>query len=283
MKINRLLLVLLVFNVSILQASTPQAKANSPQANYLYYVTQPLATTDEAQTYIDAFDDLQQYKPDALVAMMVNEAGAKIQASLVGNVIGNKYKLICNFNIDNNANVLAQDSFNAFKNNDPSVCSGGFAIDYEPTDKGDNFHIDYFNQLIPMLRTFNAAAPIYLYFNPNQMVAYAQTSPTAVSSFITFAQNNKVTILWPVYSSANVNNLSTLFTDYPAFQTLAHYVLFDILNTASTQQAILSSLKAYNIANDQMAFWQVISNDNCPVDQPAVCTANLETSLSAFN
>jgi hypothetical protein len=97
--------------------------------------------------------------------------------------IGYNYKIICNFNIGNDTNTVAQDSHNAFKGNQPDICTGGFAIDYEPTDqKPVNFHIDYFNQLIPLLRSAYPTAAIYLYFNPNQMLAFSQSN---LSQFVT--------------------------------------------------------------------------------------------------
>lgn len=283
MKIKYLVIATLALFSTINDAKTSLNSQATPAGSALYYVTQPQASDDEANTYIDAFELLPNYKPGLLIAMMVNEAGAKIQAGLMANaVVGYNYKIVCNFNIGNDAVVTAQDSFKAFQGNTPSICTGGYAIDYEPTDTGNNFHIDYISQLIPLLRSVNASAPIYLYFNPNEMALYAQLNPNSINSFAAFLAQNNVTMLWPIYSLPNANNLSQLFTTYPALQKLPYQLLFNILNSNTVQTQILNTLSGNGMTNYNKAFWQVISSINCPVDDTKTCVTNLENSLSVF-
>jgi hypothetical protein len=255
----------------------------TPAGTQLYYVTQPEATAEEAQTYINTFEQMQNYKPGYLVTMMVNEAGPKIQASLMANAaVGDNYKVICNFNIGNNNIVTAKASYNALVNNQPEICSGGFAIDYEPTDQGNNFHIDYFTQLIPMLRSAYTTAPIYLYFNPNQMLALAQSESTVFNGLLTLLIQNNVTLLWPIYSTANANSLNTLFKNYASLQKIPYQLLFDILNSNAVQTQILTTLSNNNFTQYNAAFWEVNSRVNCPIGDTKTCLANLNSNLSVF-
>lgn len=284
MKLKSLIATLAtIFLASACSTTTLQKPTATPAGTHLYYVTQPQASDQEAQTYISTFEQMQNYKPGYLVTMMVNEAGAKIQAGLMAKaVIGYNYKIICNFNIDNNASVAAQDSFNALQGNQPDICSGGFAIDYEPTDQGNNFHIDYFTQLLPLLRGAYASAPIYLYFNPNEMIAFAKNQTTTFNTFLTLLTQNNVTLLWPVYNTANVNNLTLLFSTYPALQKIPYQILFDLLNSNPVQTQIINLLSSDKFTHYNSAFWEVNSNANCPAGDTKTCLTNLDSSLSVF-
>jgi len=284
MKLKSLVSILLAtLLVNSCSTTTLKQATATPAGTHLYYVTQPQASDQEAQTYVSTFEQMQNYKPGYLVTMMVNEAGAKIQAGIMAKAtMGYNYKIICNFNIGNDATPLAQDSFNQLQGNQPEICSGGFAIHYERTDAGSNFHIDYFNQLIPLLRGAYATAPIYLYFNPNQMWAFAQSQTSTFNSFITLLTKNNVTLLWPVYSTANVNNLHQLFTTYPAVQKVPYQILFNLLNTSPVQTQILNLLSSDEVTNYTAAFWEVNSSVNCPVGDTKTCLTNLNSSLTVF-
>lgn len=248
---------------------------------YPLYVTQPLATEAEAQTYINALEALEN-PPTELITMMVNESGAKVQAGVIATAAAGKFQVICNFNLGRNIDINAKTSFAALQANDPSICSGGFAIDYEPADSGENFHLEYFQQLIPLLRGVAETAPIYLYFNPNQMLSLSTIKPAEFSQFVKFLQQQNVIMLWAVYSIPNTNNLSQLFTEYPALKALPYRLLFNILNSSTAQQTIIENLTEKKLIQSNKAFWEVISSKNCPVNQEATCQKNIEASLSLF-
>ncbi len=259
--------------------------ATSTDKDYLYYVTQPTASQAEADTYIRAFNALQTYRPSGLITMMVNEAGPKIQVGVIAAAAKKKYKVICNFNIGNNMNINPADSYTAFLSNSPEICTGGYAIDYEPNHATQNYHIGYFQLLIPKLHQYNNQQPIYVYFNPRDLLTYAESvSLSTFNSFVTLLSQNNVTMLWPVYSRSNAESLHQLLDQYSTVEKLPRKLLFNLANSSTLQSDILNTLKINNVSGYDSAFWEVINNaESCPENKVNLCDANIKAQLSPFN